>query len=356
MNAAVKFPWRCDAAESVLVVAGGAASPTAWVENLDGADGTLGRAELLALPAVIRCQPVLPPNLGGALPLQQPTGVSLTRSASGALCAQPLGKTRVAFNGGPPTGLAHEFETWVVFRMGQQRYRVVNQACAAAAADESIAAPRSATQRWSDRFRKLTAPACLLLSLASAFFLLALADWLFDPGPGATLAGALLDQVDSAKALMVWCCVWCAASWRLCGASRWFVHLRLAALLLLPYALVSSSAPWLLACLEWTAQKQMLAAGNLLVLAIAALAHLSLLPIGRRRRLQLSALVAVVGLWMAARPVYDLSSSDRTVPQMAASLPMSWGLDEPVPSDSFFQGIERLKPQIDTARAEKTKL
>lgn len=351
MNAAVEFPWRATLESTPAP----AAADAVWVEVLDDSGQAAGALELLTLPAVIRSRPQPGLGLAGAPQIPQPQGVSLSRSASGTLWAQPLAHTRVAFNGGPPSGLAHEFEAWALIRIGHQRYRVVNQGFRQAPPDTQNEATAGRVSRWWMLARRVATPMALMTSLVLALLMLAFADWLSDSRQSATLVRSFMAQRDTALALLGWYSAWCALCWRLCGATRWRAHGRLLVVAMGLYSVAAPSLPLLEGYFSWPIPWPVYALAGAACLALAAAAHLVQVPLSSKRRRQLSLVLALIGAAFVAKQVYAWSVSDRTVPESPASLPVSLGLDRAEPMDLLFQRVEALKPMVDTARTEKPK-
>lgn len=98
--------------------------PGAWVEAHGRAGEMLARLRLHRLPTVLAG--MAPLDKGVPRLANVAAGVLLARAADGILRAQPLGDTRACFNGGPPTRLAHEFESWAMVEVAGQRIRVTN--------------------------------------------------------------------------------------------------------------------------------------------------------------------------------------------------------------------------------------
>lgn len=333
--------------------------PGAWLEAHGLRGDLVATMQLRGLPALLGQTPSI--DEVAARPAKGAGGVLLARAGNGNLRAQPMDESRVRFNGGPPTQLAHEFEDWAMVEVAGQRFRITNALRTGDSSDalrNPTASKGARILQWIGRWSAMLAAPALVLTAALSS--LTFADWLTNTSE-ASFWQVLLEQKETMLLGLGWWAAWCAATRWLNGTFRWRAHALVLAKATLTFGCLAVASPSVLAAASQFAPSLHLLAGPatavgwLLVASVAAIAHVEAIAVPRVVRARLRAAVwagsLVAALVFAAGPVWDWGSSMGKGATAAPTVPVALAIDRQESLPEIRSRLSALKLAADAARA-----
>lgn len=328
-----------------------------WVELLDANNCPTAALQVSNLPLALKRLPKTPFGTGTS-----PSGdavVHIVQVRPGVMAAIPAEPCKVRFNGGPPTKLPHEFESWVVVETRGARFRITNAGFATQSSDTSNDAARpsrltaciAAATRCAKRARD---PGLLALSAVVALATMALADWLAITSQ-TTYWTALLCQRGRLTDLLVWWACWCAVSRLLIGQFRWFAHTRIVTRAMLAYGASKLLIPPACAAAGIVFPMALRDHGWILLAAAAAWAHVAALPAKQTVRRTMWLTVGAALAIGAVSPILTLFDKNVAVPALAATLPVGIDQAHETPPERALEDVAAIQAAADRARSDPFK-
>lgn len=323
-----------------------------WVEVLDAHGRSAATMQAFGLPLTLKR-----PRLQISSPAEGATCaecVQVVQVRPGVLAAIPASTDKVRFNGGPPTKLPHEFESWVLIDTQGTRFRVSNAGIGFGGAEgdggdlhrRPYADAANAAKRLATLARR---PLVLLVALMMALAAMALADWLSTTSQ-TTYWTVVTYQRGRCTDILVWWAAWCAISRALTGQLQWLAHARILIRAALTYSLAKLMLPPALAAAALVLPDVIYHCGWMALAAVAGWAHVSVLPISRQWRLTLRlAVLAGLGFGIASPSIAIFDSSHR-VPALSSTLPVGLNFRRFEPVEQTLDSVRTLQPAADKAR------